>query len=119
MKLKVGDRVMVYGWVQMPCSPYKPRGGGAASVVWTSVDHTHIRFDAHSTGEPDPSHYEVDPKQCRKLIKKQSRRLWAFYALNDSNTPFIHMTLESAKSAHGDEIENELVEFKEVRRPKK
>lgn len=74
MNLKVGDRVMVYGWVQMHHQPYKPRAGGKASVVWTAPGEIHVRFDRAPSGDEDPNHYKVDPKQCRRLFKKSTRR---------------------------------------------
>jgi hypothetical protein len=75
---KVGDRVRVYGWVQMHHQPYQPRYGGLAKVVWTSDQETHVEFDLANNGVKggDLTHYKVDPKQCRKLKPRKKLREW-------------------------------------------
>lgn len=79
-KLEVGQRVVVYGWVQMHHQPYRPRCGGAATVVWVSAStgDIHVKFDAGPSGQvgDDDTHYQVHPKQCRRLKKKERRRVW-------------------------------------------
>lgn len=63
--LNVGDRVRVYGWVNMHHSPYKPRGGGPATVTYIEDEcFCHVKFD------DDETHYSAHPKQVRRLKKK-------------------------------------------------
>lgn len=78
MNLNVGERVRVYGWVQMHQTPYRPRYGGKATVVWISGEHIFVKFDSAINGDEDKdeNHYKVDPQQCRKLKKKERRRIW-------------------------------------------
>lgn len=110
--LKVGDRVMVYGWVQMHHTPYQPRGGGKATVVWVSGTHVHVKFDAHANGEVggDQTHYSIHPKQCRRLIMKQRRR-WAVKFDRDGAVESYTYELRAFQPG-------EAVEFIEVRQKK-
>jgi hypothetical protein len=76
---KVGDRVKVHGWVQMHNSPYVARRGGIATVKWiaNTEESMHVVFDRdRTTGEEDDIHYSAHPKQCRKLVKRERRRIW-------------------------------------------
>lgn len=67
--LKVGDRVRVYGWVQMHHSPYIPRAGGPATVKYVEDDlFIHIQFDDCLV------HYSCDTRQCRRFNKKEKKK---------------------------------------------
>lgn len=78
-ELKKGDRVRVYGWVNMHHSPYKARGGGPATITYVEDENfVHVKFD------DDETHYSADPKQLRKLRvkrkpepeKRERREVW-------------------------------------------
>lgn len=80
--LAVGDRVRVYGWVQMHHTPYQPRAGGDATVKWVSNGHTHVIFDRMPNGAGgDGTCYSVHPKQCRRLVRKPKERVWTAQAI--------------------------------------
>lgn len=103
--LKVGDRVAVYGWVQMYHQPYKPRSGGMATVTWVGDgESVHVRFD--NNAETD---YQVHPKQCRRLKKRERRRV--YFALELSGDGYSNGT-EIFKSLKP----GERVDFIEVRK---
>lgn len=75
--LAVGDRVRVFGWVQMHHTPYQPRAGGDATVRWVSNGHTHVVFDRMPNGsDRDETSYSVHPNQCRRLVRKPKPRKW-------------------------------------------
>lgn len=76
-RFRVGDRVVVYGWVQMHHKPYEARAGGRATVVWASGPNPFVQFDKAMNGKAggDCTHYAVHPKQCRRLKKKERRVL--------------------------------------------
>ena len=94
-ELKVGDRVRVYGWVQMSTRPYRPRYGGPATFVSPiKPGKVFVRFDKAANGEElgDQNHYEVDLKQCLRLKPRKKRReFWmalgeaTFYAYEDES----------------------------------
>lgn len=81
---QVGDRVAVYGWVQMHHTPYIPRAGGKATVAWVTGADIHVRFD-----EPisDENNYPVHPKRLRRLVRKPKRE----WALGKIDGNFYHM----------------------------
>lgn len=86
MTFKVRDRVSVYGWVQMFNLPYKPRGGGNATVVYICNDNEiHVQFDNANNGETggDKDRYMAHPKQCRLLKKKERRRFWIYQTIDN------------------------------------
>ena len=96
MTFKVGDRVMVYGWVQMFNQPYLPRCGGKATVKWVhgSACQMHVEFDKNpSTGQEDDGHYQADVKRCRRLIKRERRRVWI-------QEKFVRLALDPACQAY-------------------
>lgn len=65
--LKKGERVRVYGWVQMHHSPYKPRAGGPATVTYVEDERfIHVKFDDEET------HYSAHPRQCVRLKPKKA-----------------------------------------------
>lgn len=70
-KLKIGDRVMVYGAVQIGDQSYKARPGGKATIIYYPNSDPYVQFD-----DDRDTHYSVDPKQCRRLVKKPRRRIW-------------------------------------------
>lgn len=83
MTFKVGDRVRVYGHL---C-----RRGIWESTRWTGADATLIELHTENYGghgmalikldnavdsNPENFAYEVSPAQCRRLKKKERRRVW-------------------------------------------
>jgi hypothetical protein len=91
--------------------PYIPRSGGKATVVWVSGEHTHVQFDAATSGEKggDSTHYSVDPKQCRKLKKR--RRVWLSpYAQKKIFSGIAHTHMSTKKGG------DDWLEFIEVKR---
>lgn len=70
-KFKIGDRVMVYGAVQIGDQSYKARPGGKATIIYYPNSEPYVQFD-----DDRDTHYSVDPKQCRRLVKKPRRRIW-------------------------------------------
>lgn len=76
MAFKIGDRVRVYGWVRMHQSPFTSRQGGTGSIIWVDGQDMHVKFDRVSTtGREDLTHYLAHPKQCRRLVKRERRRI--------------------------------------------
>lgn len=68
----VGDRVVVYGCVQGNPHPHLYCYAKKATVTFVNEAHTelHIEIDAWPGGGV------VHPKQCRKLVKKERKRVW-------------------------------------------
>lgn len=97
-ELKVGDRVRVYGWVNMHHSPYTPRYGGPARVTYVDdAGQCHVEFD-NECG----IHYTAHPKQCRRLRKRerseQRERASGWCAPPDS-PPFIRKLFPTREEA--------------------
>lgn len=98
MKFKVGDTIHVYGF----------SADDAAQVLKRQIgqicDDGLIRTDAYEL---------VHPKQCRKLIKKERRRISVKF-VNDGSSVGIPVV----KWTMSDFPKDEMVEFVEVRRKK-
>lgn len=105
MKFNVGDRVNVYGRVEVSGGLYfhNPERGTVVHVVsGTELD---VALDA--TGAQHAAH----PKQCRKLKKKEKRRIWlspeAFYSCSSVMDVFCNISRVPNKT---------FVEFVEVKK---
>jgi hypothetical protein len=103
MKFQVGDRVAVYAY-QHQTSPGR-RIGRVSSI--SHYGNIVVRFD--SFGPVGFFH----PKQCRKLVKKEPRRVWI--NISPSGTMGAVWRNETKAKAVSDP-EDITVEFVEVRR---
>lgn len=87
-KFKVGDRVAVYGNIRNS-SGYYVRGAYASVHAITAADEIEIIPDDNSYPE---RRFTVHPKQCRRLVKKERRRVWvslgSLYRSGDSMPVF-------------------------------
>jgi hypothetical protein len=110
-KFKVGDRVAVYGFLRKPKSSevYRYCRGDRGTVLHAySYDEVRVRLDS---GEES----EVHPKQLRRLVKKERRRVWISESgLNDGCG---YIALNEAKFAEYEDKDS-FVEYVEVRRKK-
>lgn len=111
MSFKVGDRVAVYG-VLYDC--YAGPVGVAvnrkvAEVVGIPFENQ-LKIEIISDRS---SWYFVNPKQCRKLVKKKRRRIWV---RDDEMSKFIQGRM-CAVDAMSFKPDAPCVEFVEVRKP--
>ncbi len=68
MKFKVGDRVAMYGAIYTHTGWRDARGLRGTVIIVHSNDSIRV--------EVDKATFDVHPIQCRKLVKKEQRRIW-------------------------------------------
>lgn len=99
MKFKVGDRVAVYNW--------KGRQTGKICVVEATGEEFCIGLDKLHEGHDS---IQAHPKQCRRLVKKERRRVWVDF------DQLIRLHCGVCFAAYDKNQANTLVEFVEVKR---
>jgi hypothetical protein len=73
-ELKVGDSVAVYGICLVPSAG---RSSGTVMDRWVGTVHRiHQGIGIEVRSHEDECVYSVHPKQCRRLVKRQKRRIW-------------------------------------------
>lgn len=108
MKYKVGDRVAVYGTVPCELNKYSNAYKRGAKATVTNV-HADDEIEVETIYGKTVCH----PKQCRRLKKKERRRVWVFPPHLESDSP--HMV-----AANGPVYSDEgaWIEFVEVKKRK-
>ena len=72
MKFKVGDRVAIFGYHGSRL------GSGNADFYARGTRATVVQVcnDSEIIVKSGRSEFEIHPKQCRRLVKKERRRMW-------------------------------------------
>lgn len=109
MSFKAGDRVNVYGFTYDGTSCLGWAGEVTHAVGEIGGPLLHVRLDGRTAIEG------VHPKQCRKLVKKERRRIWidcsvGLSAISGRLSNQVRLELEDGKE--------QFAEFVEVRRRK-
>lgn len=101
MKFKVGDRVRVYGFLN-PCAVAK---GIIVDLIGPIVVF-------NEDGDLEKQRFSAHHKQCRRLVKKERRRLWIqntdLKKLEESPHNFVLVTVSKV-------IEIGFTEFREIK----
>lgn len=120
MKFKVGDRVAVYGSVSPSAGGSVAFVGGARGTVYTVQSNGALEIELDERPENFAKNEDlivdgIHPKQCRRLVKKERKRVWVAadrYDMIRASSAQVHIGDIYTKPQQG------FIEFVEVRRKK-